>query len=135
MPSELVSYAKPSRELDALIAEKVMGWHREKSVRGPEFWADSMGHQAWVVDNGLSMEDWEGGWNPSELLQDAWSALSRWKSVMLERVFGRQWTCRIGDDSAGMDPKLCSTGEAETVELAICRATLAKVGVEVVEEQ
>lgn len=116
--SELVA----GRELDALIAEKVMGWHRSDTL-----WRDSEDTACKYVNEDDS-EDAEPGWEfrPSTELDSAWQVVEHLKG---ERYFWLgwhvrdrrfQWECRFAAPEQ-------YAAFADTAPLAICRAALAAV--------
>lgn len=119
------------RELDALVAEKVMGWTKatlHDEVSGPEqYWCS--GKVAHVLVD---------SWTPSAFIHYAWKVVEKLakdgKHLALQapgstdmnecyRTFPK-WT-------ADFEFRLDSEAEADTAPLAICLAALKAVGVEV----
>lgn len=114
---------KPGRELDALVAEKVMGRcghtlrrvqdHHQCQKCGEEFWGLAW-HKGYCAFPSFST-DIAAAWNVVERLKDRYFLL---------QYYGDGWDCQIGGTSR--------TGN--TVPLAICLAALKAVGVEVEDE-
>lgn len=114
---------KAGRELDALIAEKVMGWRncevsgwRETRAYGkPPYFDDS--------DPDVCINDY------STNIADAWLVVEKFDTqnhtVRISNTMGGDWSCVIhgvwGEERV----------VAENVPLAICLAALKAVGVEV----
>ena len=130
------------RELDALVAEKVMGW-REDAYH---YWADPGGGDEtfWVVAG--STEDHPGNraWCPSTDISAAWGVVEHVRRMHPARVWFElyaprgdlPWTavfftrCLEWEDSMyemGSDRIIPSSGKE--APLAICRAALKVVGV------
>lgn len=112
---------KAGRELDALVAEKVMGWKLSNATDGTEYW-----------DNGKFCGGiWPKEWNPSTNIADAWNVVEKMKSkdylFSLKNIVKGTFTFSLTDWGGN-----CSTyaAEAETAPLAICLAALKAVGVE-----
>jgi len=142
---------KAGRELDALIAEKVMGWKLfrvgycgtddetpeqgkyEKALDRAGF--DSVG---WYVWTGGKVVLWEDGFTKehcfSTNIADAWEVVRKMGMVLIENsgeAFGKldEWNVQfVGHDKEG-EPHWVSES-AETVELAICLAALKVVSQE-----
>ena len=116
-------------ELDALVAEKVMGWQLKKVRRS--FGTSTMGFEyadrdAWVDGNGTAVcEPWE--WQPGDELDDAWQVVEKFLAddyrFALDNREGLPWWAEFAlpDYSEG-DQDI-----AETPTLAICRAALKAV--------
>jgi len=71
---------KPGPELDALVAEKVMGWERRPTIHGYEGWWSEQGWR-WAVA-GQTKDD-RGEWMPSTKITCAWEvfhAISEFRS-------------------------------------------------------
>lgn len=114
---------KPSRELDALVAEKVMGWRV-----GP------------IDDDYLASDGTPTGWTkgtcysqrppfrPSTDIAAAWEVVQQFDSVKVLKA-GASWDCGISVKRGDwFEVELAS---APTAPLAICLAALRAVGVEV----
>lgn len=91
-------------ELDRLVAEKVMGWHRDCD--------------RWMA--GDQMRGWAFEWNPSTNIAHAWEAVDRILSNQ-----GRNLNLQV--KAGTCFAHFCGTTEgarADTPPLAICRAAL-----------
>src|SRR5690606_29597765 len=117
------------REIDRLVAEKVMGW-RLKSFPG-----GGGGFSAWLNDDGKIMK-YENDctldaqpydfWRPTTNIADAWQVVEKFESVDLtKKELG--YICWIHDNGGSE----CNNIPQETAPLAICLAALKTVGVEV----
>jgi hypothetical protein len=111
------------REMDALIAEKVMGWTlgEPHEIHG------------WMMHGMVTVRDWVGStndagithiekWSPSTDIAAAWEVVEKLgdKFDELERGDGGEfWMCVVYPD--GFIP---CVARAETAPLAICRAAL-----------
>lgn len=124
---------KAGRELDALVAEKVMGWcwiendvgqeslqppieeYAYLSRNHPVFWADDKGYTEIMPKYSTNIAD---AWQVVEKLRE-----THWIQVEV----GTLNICDIGEYGKG-----CSTIQevADTIPLAICLAALKAVGVE-----
>ena len=106
----------PGREMDALVAEKVMGWV-----------ANHDNQPAWYTKDGQHtgnyIEDSEGGaWSPSTDITAAWEVFVRVGISHLEAWEEKDgWRLCLGDSVA--------IRGAETVPHAICLAALKALGV------
>lgn len=112
------------RELDAMIAEKVMGWTNDD--------------YGWLDDNGLIR-----GWaiaegepplpNFSTQIAAAWLVIEKMKHFTLRRK-GESWTVEYRDCGNPMDhfvvDDCCASVTADTAPLAICLAAIKAVGVD-----
>lgn len=98
------------KELDALIAEKVMGWQMDLDYKGNDYWVD---------------------FKPSTNTADAWIVFEKFKYIEVEKLVN-QFKCWIYPpdpliktfDGSGAESEWC-----ETAPLAICLAALEAVGV------
>lgn len=118
-----------SREIDRLVAEKVMGW-RLKSFAGA-----AGGFTAWVNDDGkivkyendctLHVHQYDF-WRPTINIADAWQVVEKFEIVEINRIMDG-YSCEI----TLFDPFRIRRGEAKTAPLAICLAALKAVGVDV----
>ena len=106
------------RELDALIAEKVMGWNR----RGPGRHVSDYNNW-WILPDGKSLNPLR--FCPSTDISAAWEVVlslrNRWGTFTL--VAGLQWHCYDNEDGNYVE----RMGSADTAPLAICRAALKAV--------
>lgn len=100
------------RELDALVAEKVMGWTRcdHRDLEDGLWWCRGDGAHIWPAD-----------WTPSTDIAAAWQvverlvALTNWEV----QVFAKRHARYVVHASPFV------VTEADTAPLAICRAALA----------
>lgn len=133
------------RELDALIAEKVMGWHKGLcgECKNRPWLANDYLCSYWHDQNGKDTQNpindiWTGGmsdnleakaWSPSTDIKAAWEVVEK----MLENKYFREgfdltvteppgWTCNFGDDN--------TRSYAETAPHAICVAAIKAKGFE-----
>jgi len=125
------------RELDALIAEKVMGW----SSQADGLYWDAGNHRTRLVlgsiiakkRDEMGLENAHGFvFAPSTNIADAWEAVRKMGMVLIENsgeAFGQadEWNVQfVGHDKEGK-PHWVSES-AETVEIAICLAALKAKG-------
>lgn len=117
----------PGLELDALVAEKVMGWGRPR----PE-WVASTPDSPWVnPKDGL-------GYRPSEIalystdIAAAWEVVEKWKDGVQIFKAGDHYTCALTVKRVPNHFQVISES-APTAPHAICLAALKAVGVEVPE--
>lgn len=111
------------RELDALVAEKVMGWDihfRDRKFRGGiEHWRDPENSTLLLPDQ----------YCPSSDIALAWQVVRKMspRELFISREEGRGWNVRFmpatNDGLSGGSAVGC-----ETAALAICRAALRCVG-------
>ena len=125
-----------SSDLDALVAEKVMGWRLENIDSRPLYDRDGApleGGPEWVDQDGNHVS-WAWNWRPSERIADAWEVvelLARRAIVRIEtrgsspaeEELERGWQCGI----ANADGSQMLYRYAPLAPLAICRAALALV--------
>ena len=109
----LIDEHPASRCLDALVAEKVMGWH---DCEG--YWEDDK-----VIHTGA------GGWYPSTSISAAWEVVEK-----LGRAFSIDCISFVGMNectaifaAVGTSWNDGAIGTAPTAPLAICRAALKAV--------
>jgi len=125
------------RELDALVAEKVMGW----SSQADGLYWDAGNHRTRLVlgsiiakkRDEMGLENAHGFvFAPSTNIADAWEVVRKMGMVLIENsgeAFGQpdEWNVQfVGHDSEG-EPHWVSAS-ASTCELAICLAALKAVG-------
>jgi Phage ABA sandwich domain len=122
------------REIDRLVAEKVMGW-RLKSFPG-----GGGGFSAWLNDDGkivkyendctLHAQPYDF-WRPTINITDAWQVVEKLKIAVIPQAGGApknmQYLAEIDDRPLGKHYEAF----AETAPLAICLVALKAVGVEV----
>jgi hypothetical protein len=104
------------REIDRLVAEKVMGWEPEE-IEGSVYLS---GYVLYKREEPPHIPDYQ--FKPSTNIQDAWLVVEKFPCLQLTKLAENRYTCRfyLGD-----------TAYAETAPLAICLAALKSVRVEV----
>jgi hypothetical protein len=108
------------KEMDELVAEKVMGWHLVKTNSGRDQWHDADGYQHMVsrYDGYEDAEDFETiCWHPSESILWAWEVVEKLDYLKLVKSFGLsgvKWIAKIDDVEVF----------SNTAPLAICRVAL-----------
>lgn len=120
---------KAGRELDALIAEKVMGL--------PE--PDLKGHTIVPLPDSVRSEAWSKIPEYSTNIADAWLVVEKLKDKDLHFVFGTVVFDNLGGNRLtknygaffGALGERIEQIEAETAPLAICLASLKAIGVQV----
>jgi hypothetical protein len=126
-----VSEMPAGRELDALVAEKVMGWTLCDRVAmgwgdGPPVFAT--GEDPYDDTARPSRQDWR----PSEDIAAAWEVVENWRNrcngegVVLLSWHSEEWVCELG--IWGVESGF-RHAPADTAPLAICRAALLAVGI------
>ena len=125
------------REIDSLVAEKVMGWHL---AHGDTEWLDSEG---WHGAMAWGFREYHQEWAPSRNMSDAWQAFMQMKhppkddiTVPPETEFYRTVIEKDGEFSAGWLWQSLGRvawfgkylGNGKTAEVAICRAVLKSHG-------
>lgn len=106
-----------SRELDAQVAEKVMGWFKSREDGGVK-------HMWRGRDLGLLEAD--GEWSPSTRIEDAWMVVEKMREI------GWFLTLRVGEEACHADfyrhPAEGVDGVSESAESApeaICLAAIS----------
>jgi hypothetical protein len=100
------------REIDRLVAEKVMGWKLCKYG----FWETEFGDL-----------DSESEWNPTESLDDAWVILDKFEDYELyASSFKNEYRCKVKKNGEWF-----SAESSESSAIAICLAALKAYGIEV----
>lgn len=119
------------RELDAQIAEKVMGW-RKKIGDDPVF----QGVELWSEDESIGSARPCVYWHPTESISDAMEVIEKMSTTTKEywtlEVFSTG-TRAVFDYEGGRDLSWTPgehVGEAESLPRAICLAALAALKVE-----
>lgn len=114
-------------ELDALVAEKVMGWHPLTSDVPPNAWSTPLGVISWATSSYRSFQ-------PSVDIAAAWQVVEKTGMHIFNRAFPygardnskERWHAAFGMcDDFGC---AASCANAETAPLAICIAALRRVG-------
>ena len=121
------------RELDASIAEKVMGWKRvrwcdwqtDTRTSFTYSWHDAVtGKMTELAEDCDDYYDLQGSWSPSTEIEAAWEVVTALERKSLFRyATGRYIACLADGNSL-------HEGEADTAPLAICLAALKAVGAE-----
>jgi len=106
------------RELDALVAERVMGWHRRKR-NGVEVWVVTTDTFDPPVTYPVEC------WNPSTSIAAAWEVVEKQDDCLHLKQHGEKgmWEAYFCHNYCEAD----YLGEADTAPLAICRAALKAV--------
>jgi Phage ABA sandwich domain len=117
------------REIDRLIAEKVMGWKIYADSAGYKFWSINEDDSSRIICSVTSFE-------PSTDIRDAWLVVEKLRETKIFSLYDA-WDgddnkifCAVfeyNDTYHVVDYK----GYADTAPLAICLAALKAVGVEV----
>ena len=123
---------KAGHELDALVAEKVMGWHiQQLSSYSFAAWFDSDNSQTgWTEepDDYDSLRYFIGVWHPSTNIEAAWEVVERvkdWRITLSGGEYeGDGWSVGVTNNTDTY------YGLADTAPLAICLAALKACGVD-----
>ncbi|MEK5176902.1 hypothetical protein NST63_27545 [Heyndrickxia sp. FSL W8-0496] len=112
-----------NREIDKLVAEKVMGWYSCTDANGNKWWAPSAEEfPIWLKP--------QKGFEPSTNIKDAWLVVEKLdfdvKVTKYENSAGYQ--CHV------FIPSNVQMVFDKTAPLAICKAALHAVGIEVEKE-
>jgi hypothetical protein len=125
MTKDEILNMQADRELDALVAEKVMGWVAEVGLNDRAYWVNKNDQRRYFV------EGWDH-WNPSERISHAWQVVEKMKQDNPEwfidvkwHAFDKKWSVVITDMHVGYNNVLRAYGR--TAPLAICRAALLAV--------
>ena len=111
----------PSRELDAEIAAKVMGWHDVKfqpiaNAFGEKVLDEYAGHPPNDLLKNAIIPKY------SSNIQFAWDVLEKLKSISVFAAVisakGQPWVCKVNKDTAFVEER------ADAAPLAICKAAL-----------
>lgn len=132
MTRDEILQLEPGPELDRLVAERVMGWHREpyRNEKFPRIiaqWKDANG-EVMVSEN----IDGSLGWSPSIDIVAAWEVVEvLYMRGMVPEVYGvwftrkKKWVAMFWYDTK--DGMNTAKSEARSLPLAICRAALLAV--------
>lgn len=107
-----------NREIDILVAEKVMGWKK--------------GANFGVLDNGYGVKfvvhDTLGEFSPTLRIEDAWQVVEKFRTFDMSHVHDAFYVTvmRKGNEY---------TAEGATAQMAICKAALKAVGIEIEPEE
>lgn len=120
------------RDLDALVAEKVMGLIPIQETFESHHNGDAVTVTKWCLEDGNQIGEY--GFCPrySTSIEAAWEVVRKMGMVLIENsgeAFGQpdEWNVQfVGRDSEG-EPHWVSAG-ASTCELAICLAAMKAVG-------
>lgn len=113
------------REIDALVATKVMGWHMSNAGT---IWLMSDGKYTGWDSKNLGDDGWH--WNPTEDITAAWQVVEKMRDrgwlVELSGHENKLWEADLDKDD---EPT--HWAQHESVSTAICIAALRAVGCEV----
>jgi hypothetical protein len=125
----------PGREMDALVAEKVMGWPLQSSA--PYTWphvtlnVDPTHDCLWLfrmADKGTHYT--QEHWSPSTSISAAWEVVEKFDSFSIVhnafyKKLGEEFiVCEL----TKYEPEAYAEARANTAPLAICRAALKSAG-------
>ena len=120
MTREEIERMPAGREMDRLIAEKVMGWKSDGSH-------SSDGLPIYHTYQNGSRDVWLRDWKPSSDIAAAWQVAEKlrneWGSFDLRA--GLQWFCWSDVDNRIAGEVVAAS--ADTASLAICRAALIEM--------
>lgn len=115
------------RDLDAAVAERVMGWHREV-VSDPRF--DMSSFENWIDGNGVGIVT-PREWNPSTEIAAAMQIVQKFKmrNIFLQLSnFSDCWTASFATETeGGRNNKMLSCENGASAAESICRAALNAV--------
>jgi hypothetical protein len=125
------------REMDALIAEKVIGLHVEWRSGVPMWVGKDLPGSPYVLGDGLYGHTID---NYSTEIRDAWKVLEKFNEIGLVVVVGSKrfldtrnlvWYALIGMakpiDEFDMNANILGEAEAPTAPLAVCRTALLAI--------
>ncbi|MCI3922455.1 hypothetical protein MO973_19670 [Paenibacillus sp. TRM 82003] len=117
MTRDEVLAMEPGRELDALVARKVMGWMQA--------WSPSGKCEAWFEqqDDGSMRGIHDLGWNPSKSISATWEVAEKFETIDVKRFVTDKglWFCGITENNKWY------RSFAPTAPEAICKAALLAV--------
>lgn len=117
----------PGRELDALVASKVMGWHDVKfqpiaNAFGEKVMDEFAGHPPNDLLKSAIIPKY------SSEIRSAWEVLEKLKSISIFAAVisakGQPWVCKVNKDTLFVEER------ADAAPLAICKAALRAVSEE-----
>lgn len=130
MTKDEILNMEAGEQIDTLIAEKVMGWHRVHDEKWRDQWHDSGGRYQHPISRYDGYEDQEDFhticWHPSESILWTWELIEKMPDnleLKLEQVkLSDSWVAGFytPDD-------VVYQASANSAELAICRAALLTV--------
>jgi Phage ABA sandwich domain len=136
--------------MDALVAEKVMGWvnptwreyhqWRGNNTDEPRDYYDKRCgeyHTPGDKEHQHSVDPWicnecggDGGWSPSTQIQHAWQVVEKFDTYRVQRLWDGD-RFYFAAEVTGFEPESFALARAESAPHAICLAALRAVGVEV----
>ena len=140
-----VDEMEAGRELDALVAEKVMGWRlvpdpHYHGLGGAMFAVMESGERCFMWHLREHVYSGERQWSPSADIVAAWRVVEYLRAngwpvirIGIGDILGDNWQCQVADcwREVSYEGDKDVFANAPTVTLAICRAALLAVGVEV----
>ena len=134
MKKDYIENMPAGKEMDEMVAEKVMGWHKGtltfsdgSTLSGKEDWLDAEGHYMHGIkqENGWYEDDEDFHllhWHPSESILWAWEVVEK---MLGEDCFGE--SLFLENHGLIWDAGFREHAYADTAPLAICRAALLTV--------
>lgn len=117
-----------NREIDELLATKVMGWIETDMPSIPIYDDEEI---VWIREDGLEISAYN--FRPSERIEDAWEVAEKFPFIEIEKEYDKYFACIY---TGTTNPK-CEKGsqivylsEADTAPMAICMAALRSAGLE-----
>ena len=123
-----MKHLEPGSELDALVAEKVMGWKKWRGVDGYDVWIRQE-TDGWT--HTVARESWPAKqmwaafqeWKPSSNMSNVWEAVEKLQSM------GWTWQMSVERGVFRAYCRASSQGESDiSMPHAICLAALRVVG-------
>lgn len=123
---EMVERMEAGAEIDALVAELVMGWHREEGVcLPPRQNRNTHSGTGWCDATGQTIAD-ANKWSPSTDIAAAWEAVEKMKDTPLRTVHiewhGSCWRVNFGIHSTEWNWR--NNAQDLSAPLAISRAAI-----------
>ena len=119
---------KPGRELDAIVAEKVMGWEKFLIDQSAPYYSDEDKKRGyfWMIGT-VSVGCTNNDGSPkcprySTNIAAAWEVVEKLRGVWDIRSMSTTWVVRLSIQVGTSDKRVGA--EAETVQHAICLAAL-----------
>jgi hypothetical protein len=113
------------REIDRLVATKVMGWKIYADSAGYKFWSINEDDRSRIIYSVTSFE-------PTKDIADAWQVVEKLIDEGYDiNVYNHNKEFNVEINIEEDDKHLWFYGEADSAPLAICLAALKAVGVEV----